>query len=357
MFLTAVLAYARPVTFDKGRFDGIEGVRAVEEAMFATVNAEREKDGLSPLIWDELLASAARQHSDEMTRLLYFSHDSPTPGLKDALDRVYNAGLTDAIIAENLASENNLPATAAPEEVGKELTAVLMASREHRENILDPRYTHSGVGCALSGDGTIFCTELFSKKLVAFNSINITEKNVETLEITLSLKTDQEVGVWIGDRFVQVFEPEEGVVNLRISFPLSEGPQKVVFAQRPLGSSGKMLGFFLGEFDARRPIRFASAITDVDVVSEEQIVAGRVFYYLELEGEVIQNRTEFKIADGNIRYTIPLKSRKFKTKYAVPAGSGIHELYFVAGDEAGNRLLVNADVPLAGAFCQLPKGD
>lgn len=52
------------------------------------VNAYREALGLLPLEIDVRLVKAARGHSQEMARLGYFSHDSPTPGRTSFADRM-----------------------------------------------------------------------------------------------------------------------------------------------------------------------------------------------------------------------------------------------------------------------------
>jgi uncharacterized protein YkwD len=151
-FLLPALALGEPTSasFGESLFIDIKGLDGIERAMFNEVNRVREERGLEPLIWDAQLTSAARQHSDEMERLFYFAHESPTAAFADLSDRVYLAGLTDISVAENLASENNIPLSADPEVVGREVTKLLMASEHHRANILDRRFTHSGVGCVAS---------------------------------------------------------------------------------------------------------------------------------------------------------------------------------------------------------------
>lgn len=47
-----------------------------EEEVFQLINAERERLGLNPLIWNDDLAEAARKHSADMACNDYFSHTS-----------------------------------------------------------------------------------------------------------------------------------------------------------------------------------------------------------------------------------------------------------------------------------------
>ena len=248
-FLVPAAALGGPaaVTFGESLFDDIAGLPDIEQAMFEEVNCVREDMGLARLEWDAGLASAARQHSDEMERLYYFAHESPTAGLGDVLDRVYLAGLTDISVAENLASENSIPPSADPAVVGREVTALLMASEHHRANILDRRFTHSGIGCAVSEEGTLLCTQLFSKRTIKFKSLKLKEETDDTLKVSLTLKTDDVVGGWLDEINTYVFEPEDGVVVVDLLFRASEGARKVVLARRGADEYGAMEGFFIGK--------------------------------------------------------------------------------------------------------------
>lgn len=56
--------------------------------------------------------------------------------------------------------------TAAGENIGRsgnvqDVTARLFRSPSHRHNILDARFTHTGVGTARSGNGTVYVVQLF----------------------------------------------------------------------------------------------------------------------------------------------------------------------------------------------------
>jgi hypothetical protein len=325
--------------------------------MFEEVNQVREKQGLLPLTFDDRLTAAARQHSDEMKRLYYFAHESPTPGLKDVLDRVYSAGLTDISVAENLASENSVPPSADAGKVGRKLTELLLASEYHRENILDRRFTHTGIGCVASDEGTLFCTQVFSKRVIDVKKISLKKETDEVLKIRLTLHTDDVVGVWLEEVNTYLFEPEDGVVAVDLWLRATDGARKVVLARRSVGAYGAMKGFFMGKFDPAEPLDFGAGITDVDVVSEERSREEAVVYVLEVEGEILTDAGGLKIADGNGQYVVEVKGKKFKTKYPILAGSGLHEIYFVAGDETAHELKVDADRPLAEAFLQTAPGD
>jgi uncharacterized protein YkwD len=350
-FLFPAVALGAPAaSFGDSLFDDIKGLDGVEQAMFADVNRVREEIGLGALEWDARLASAARQHSDEMERLFYFAHESPTAAFEDVLDRVYLAGLTDISVAENLASENSVPPSADPEVVGREVTALLMASEDHRANILDRRFTHSGIGCVASDEGTLLCTQLFSKRMIEFKSLEINEQRDDTLKVSLVLKTDDVVGVWLDEINTYVFEPEDGIVTVDLSFRASEGARKVVLARRGVDEYGAMKGFFMGKVDPKKPINISSGITEVEVISEEQGTAEYSYYVLEAEGRLLTDADSVKLADDNVRYTTDLKGNKFKAVYTIPAGTGLHEIYFLVGEETAHAIKVDTDRPAAEAF-------
>jgi uncharacterized protein YkwD len=110
-----------------------------EAALLRLVNQERGLAGLAPLVADEALRTVAREHSQEMFTLGYFSHDSPVSG--SPADRVRRAGIRFGIAAENLAYA---PAVDVAHRS-------LMGSADHRRNILSPDLRRIGVGVVQSG--------------------------------------------------------------------------------------------------------------------------------------------------------------------------------------------------------------
>jgi uncharacterized protein YkwD/uncharacterized membrane protein required for colicin V production len=110
-----------------------------EMRMLELVNGERVKAGLAPLVADDRLRDVARGHSQEMFRLGYFAHVSPTDG--SPADRLKRAGVAFATAGENLAYAPTV-------EVAH---SGLMASEGHRRNILTPEYTRVGIGVVRGG--------------------------------------------------------------------------------------------------------------------------------------------------------------------------------------------------------------
>ena len=135
-----------------------------EDDLVTAINNARAQCGLSPLALDPLLCSAARAHSEEMCALHYFAHQSPTEGQQTPLDRylavrresgegrphrmalgenIFYASRTDGIYNADYAHQS------------------LMASPEHRDNILASRFTKVGVGLCRDQTGRFWVTEMF----------------------------------------------------------------------------------------------------------------------------------------------------------------------------------------------------
>ncbi len=121
-------------------------------------NGVRAKQGLPPLQPLAALNTAALGHSQEMLDLDYFSHTSPTPGRADVSDRIEAAGGTWRACAENIYMSSGKPLE------GSAQAAVdgWVDSPGHYRNIIDPTYTHIGVGIAYR-KGTLYATQVFSK--------------------------------------------------------------------------------------------------------------------------------------------------------------------------------------------------
>lgn len=110
-----------------------------EKKMIALINAEREKKGIDPLIFDRALTQDARAHAKDMLVRGYFSHYTPE-GLSP-FDRLENNSISYTSAAENLAF--------APE-VDLAMSG-LMKSDGHRKNILDTSFIKVGVGVIDAG--------------------------------------------------------------------------------------------------------------------------------------------------------------------------------------------------------------
>lgn len=114
---------------------------SLEIKMIELVNKDRAEHGLPPLIRDEQLTKVAREHSQDMFVRGYFSH--VTPDGKDPFDRMQANDIHFLTAGENIA----LAQTISIAQYG------FMHSAGHRANILNPAFSHIGIGIL---DGGIF---------------------------------------------------------------------------------------------------------------------------------------------------------------------------------------------------------
>ncbi len=112
-------------------------LRIDEQQMLDSVNRERERVGLPQLSWCEALERSSTSHSEDMARRDFFEHASPEG--EEVWNRAKLQGYDYSTVGENIA-------------VGQRSVAEVMYgwmnSQGHRQNILNPNYTHLGYGRA-----------------------------------------------------------------------------------------------------------------------------------------------------------------------------------------------------------------
>jgi uncharacterized protein YkwD len=129
---------------------GQKGSSAAERSLYEAVNHGRKGHGLETLKWDQGLATAARQHAQEMAKRGTVEHRFPDePSLPS---RATKAGARFISISENVVQ-------AASAEVAN---SAFMHSPNHQANILDPDVDSIGIGVAERG-GELFVVQDFSK--------------------------------------------------------------------------------------------------------------------------------------------------------------------------------------------------
>lgn len=127
---------------------------SLEKQAFALINEQRAKLNLEPLVWSEDVAKIARLHSENMANFSFFSHKG-IDGLM-VNDRADECGVKKwQAIGENIAYNKGFenPVAFAVDR--------WMQSPAHRENLLNSRWKESGIGIAITGDGTYYFTEVF----------------------------------------------------------------------------------------------------------------------------------------------------------------------------------------------------
>jgi len=108
-----------------------------ESEVLDLVNDERAAQGLHPLSVDHNLATAARDHSEDMGLQGYFSHTSLDG--RTVPDRITATGYFYNTYGENIAGGQSTP---------EDVIDAWMASSGHRANILNPNFCDIGVGYA-----------------------------------------------------------------------------------------------------------------------------------------------------------------------------------------------------------------
>jgi len=148
------------------------------QRIHALINAERAKNGLSPLAWDKALDRIAAGHSLDMARRKYFAHDSPEG--QGFPQRYRRAGFTCRIRvgrttyggAENIALNHLYDSVTtvngvayydwnSPEKIAGKATEGWMKSTGHRKNILTPHWKREGIGVEIAPDDKVYITQNF----------------------------------------------------------------------------------------------------------------------------------------------------------------------------------------------------
>jgi uncharacterized protein YkwD len=141
-----------------GQATSANSYQAIMDEVVRLSNLERQTHGAPPLSVDKFLEKAAASHSEEMARLNYFDHTSPTPGRETPDVRIRLAGSNATKTGENLAMFSNFPE---PELAERAVTG-WMNSPGHRRNLLDPSFTHIGIGIAKGTNAQYYITQNFS---------------------------------------------------------------------------------------------------------------------------------------------------------------------------------------------------
>ena len=125
----------------------------VENRVLELANRERRARGLRSLAWDERLAEQARLHSRRMVEAGFFGHHDPKRG---PLGSRVPASQSRPAVAENLHRSYGY---GDPAEVAVQ---GWMGSAGHRSNLLNARFTVTGIGAVRARDGAWFVTQIFA---------------------------------------------------------------------------------------------------------------------------------------------------------------------------------------------------
>ena len=145
---------------------GVKHLPKVEDLVFEMTNQARRAKGLPPFIQDAELTQVARAFSDDMLVRRFFDHTTPDGvSFDERIADRYRHRVR--LMGENIwyASGYNV---AKIQQVAKEIVDDWMSSPGHRENILDPRFTHLGVGVS-TRNHTIRATQEFVSRSKRFS--------------------------------------------------------------------------------------------------------------------------------------------------------------------------------------------
>jgi uncharacterized protein YkwD len=141
-------------------------------AIYNETNRVRAAHGSPALGHLDALDAAADLQATNLALTLTVGHTNPSPRQRDVGERVIYEGLGPASVGENVIM---MPATVPPDALGREYTYAAYAaflvegwmnSPEHRQTLLDPKFTQFGCSARLSHgfkeeDQRIFAVQVF----------------------------------------------------------------------------------------------------------------------------------------------------------------------------------------------------
>lgn len=132
----------------------------VEELIFTLINNERQKVGLEPLVEDSLLTDLATSHSFYMAYYCTLTHER-FPLLENDFDYGQPQGTIRGENIIQIPCQEYVPGPYLTlQELCEWAVSSWMSSEGHRENILDPNFTRTGVGVCLLTFGETYLGEL-----------------------------------------------------------------------------------------------------------------------------------------------------------------------------------------------------
>ncbi len=143
---------------------------ALAQAIFNQANRVRQENGRAVLVDDTNLESVAQAHSDDMMARNYKSHYNPEgEGPADRVHRLYPQMLGD--VGENLLGMEIVNGELDPiAELAQQTVKEWMNSPEHRENLLNPIFTHMAVAVSARGE-SFLATQLLSREYIVLDQV------------------------------------------------------------------------------------------------------------------------------------------------------------------------------------------
>lgn len=161
LFLVAILPAEALLFFLPGPAGSAQPTTITAQEILTLTNSERANAYLRPLTDNKNLDDAATLKASDMLRYGYFAHTSPQG--KDFTQSIKKMNVAYEEAGENLAIDF-VSSQAAVQS--------WMNSENHRRNILNPRYTDSGIAALtgeFNGSVTTIIVQLFIKKPISKN--------------------------------------------------------------------------------------------------------------------------------------------------------------------------------------------
>ena len=165
-------------------YEAVEANVVLEAELLKHTNLARQTAGVGTLQADETLALAARHHALEMSRLDYFSHESPTAENRTAAQRVARAGSPLVAIGENLAKVG-------AQDVAGVTTQGWLDSPGHRANLLRDTFTHAGFGTARAANGQILVVQMLASQPVRLTRAGLATRTQSYYDLTLDVQLSE----------------------------------------------------------------------------------------------------------------------------------------------------------------------
>lgn len=153
---SASLGRSETIVLSSGETGACEKSRDAEDLslqILSLINLERARIGVDPVRMNKQLRQASEEYACTMAAEDFFEHVNPMtdegPG-----DRAAKAGYGFFSIGENLAGGHDTPS---------EAVQGWMESMGHRNNLLSPEWTETGIGVRQGGSLRIYWVQLFGK--------------------------------------------------------------------------------------------------------------------------------------------------------------------------------------------------
>ena len=143
-----------------------EDLHQLEQLMFELINRDRETHlprwlGTARLRWHGGLAAVARGHSVDMLRRQYVAHESPER--ITASQRINIQRIRYVACGENIGVfyGDRAGTSQAIHEIHNAFMNQPRSLTNHRGNLLNPIWTHAGIGIGYNPDGSLVATQNF----------------------------------------------------------------------------------------------------------------------------------------------------------------------------------------------------